>query len=272
MEPPEHASSRSIQEVATKLGTSWLGRPLKVVGTIASTMDVARAWSGSAAGDEPMPHGAVVVALGQTQGRGRRGRSWHSPPGLGLYLSALLRPPLSPVEIAPLGPAAGLAVADALGSFVPRAVRVKWPNDVRIGGYKVAGVLAHAESRLGRIERLVLGVGVNVLHRREDFPPALRKRATSLALAGGGAVEPATLLGPLLEALERRIDAVLNGRFEELVDEWNAACDHLGRTVAIAEGARKIEGRAIGIDATGRLRVLAGDGEERRVGAGELIE
>ncbi|MAE71007.1 MAG: biotin--[acetyl-CoA-carboxylase] ligase [Gemmatimonadetes bacterium] len=276
MTPADPPSSplRSLTHVAESSRTKWIGKRLEIRDAVTSTMHIAGAWArgGEESDAEPMPHGSIVVAREQTGGRGRHGRVWSSPRDLGLYLSVLLRVPPSSPPIAPLAPAAGLAVAEALSPIVAAPVGLKWPNDVRIGRKKVAGLLAHADSRRGRIDSVVLGVGINIFQDADDFPPELRGVATSLILEGGSVGGPDVVLAALLPRLENRIDTVFAGDFQSLVPGWNAACDHLGRPVEILHGGDSIKGRAIGIDAQGRLRLSDRDGKERAVGAGELIE
>jgi len=144
------------------------------------------------------PEGAVVATDAQTEGRGRLGRSWHAPPGSSVLFSIVLVPAVPAERLAGLSPIAGEAVAEAISAESGLATSVKHPNDVLIGGRKVAGVLAEAQDG-----RVVLGVGINVSQRREELPAAA---ATSLALEGVE-VDRAELLATVLERLERRYDA-----------------------------------------------------------------
>ncbi len=264
----------SFEEVSRSLQTKWIASKLELLDTVTSTMQVAAGWArrGEEGDGEPMPHGAVVVAREQTGGRGRHGRVWSSPRDLGLYFSVLIRVSRSSPSIAPIAPAAGLAVAEALAPFASTPVGLKWPNDVRIDGRKVAGLLAHAESRRGRIDRVVLGVGINVFQRADDFPRELRDRATSLALEGTSVKGLGEVLAAVLPRLEERIDTVFAGEFERLVPSWNVACDHVGQWVRILCGGDATEGRTIGIDDRGRLRLADREGTEQAIGTGELIE
>jgi len=178
----------SAAGVAAALETERLGRSLVVLEETASTMDDARA-----ALDAGVAEGHVVVADRQRAGRGSRGRSWSSPSGAGLWFSVALR------EVSPmLTLATGLAVADEVTSHVAPEVRIKWPNDVYVGGRKIAGILVETRSRGARIEGCVVGVGVNV--GRRTFPPEVE--ATSLALEGVEVTRSA-MLASLLGRMER---------------------------------------------------------------------
>jgi BirA family biotin operon repressor/biotin-[acetyl-CoA-carboxylase] ligase len=192
------------------------------------------------------PHGTLVTAREQTAGRGRQGRQWSAPPGRALLCSLVIRDPPSLLTLA-----AGVGVAELVGTDAA----IKWPNDVLVGGRKVAGILVE-----GRPQEhwAVLGIGLNVALRQEDFPPELRGRAGTLGLAPES-IEPT--LERLLRSLERWINAtpsaVLDG-----VRERDAL---LHQSVLWTDG----EGRGAGIDAEGRLLVQTTDGLEA-LQAGEV--
>ena len=198
------------------------------------------------------PHGTVVTAAEQTAGRGRQGRVWVAPAGRALLCSVVIR---DPPRLLPL--ATGVAVADTVDAVIggPDPTAVKWPNDVWLDGRKVAGILVEGRPQEGWA---VIGIGLNVALREEDFPPELRDLATTLGL-GPDAIEPT--LRRLLEALERWIaapsDAVLDG--------VRARDALLGRTVRWGGGS----GRGGGIDGDGRLIVLT-EGGRVELDAGEV--
>ncbi len=278
-------SDHDIKEIAGQLraafgalATRRLGRPARVLESATSTMDVAVEWA--RATSDPAPHGAIVAAVQQTRGRGRHARIWDSPPGLGLYCSLILRPEGPADGLGALSPATGLALCEALDSLLGGGnsgsgegrVAVKWPNDVRIEGRKVAGVLAQAETRGGGIRWIVIGIGVNVGHRAEDFPQGLRRRSSSMALAAQRPISLSEVVAAIVPALEARWSTVLQDGFAPLVEAWNARCDHLGRWVEVGSGPGAVVGRVQGIDHNGCLRLADGGGGERVVGAGELVE
>jgi BirA family biotin operon repressor/biotin-[acetyl-CoA-carboxylase] ligase len=161
------------------LDTPALGQPLIDLEEATSTNDVLRELAGQGAAE-----GTTVVARLQTRGRGRQYRPWHSPPGLGLYLSVLLRPPWPASESGALALLAGIAVATALQQLGVSDLKLKWPNDVLAGGKKISGVLIEPALKGDHIAHAVIGIGVNVRHGAEDFPPELRGTATSCALMG----------------------------------------------------------------------------------------
>ena len=170
-----------------------LGRPYTFVERCASTQRLLA---------DDAPEGATVAADEQTEGRGQLGRRWEAPAGSSLLFSVRLLPPVAGDVLPELTVVAARAVADALASVAGVQAEVKHPNDVLIGGRKVAGVLAEVVER-----RVTLGIGVNVRQRADELPGAARLPATSLALPPGGApVERAHLLAAILARLERRYD------------------------------------------------------------------
>lgn len=191
------------------------------------------------------PDGRVVVADHQTAGRGRAGRSWTDVPGAMLMFSALLRD--VPIERAPLvSLAAGLAVARAIG----HDARLKWPNDVLIGGRKVCGVLGEASG-----DHVVVGIGVNVAHAEGDLPAELG--ATSLAIAHGEAPRRDDLCAAIL----RELDALAGTDF---LPEYRSLCETIGSRVRVELSDGAFEGVAEGVNDDGSLvvdgkRVVAGD-------------
>ena len=193
------------------------------------------------------PHGTLVTALEQTDGRGRQGRRWHASPASALLCSLVLRdpPPLLPI-------AAGVAVAELAGA----QAMLKWPNDVLLDGRKVAGILIEGRPQ----ERwAVLGIGVNVAVDLAELPEELRESAGTLGL-GVDALEPA--LERLLERLERWLAAPA----AEVTEAWRARDALFGAAVSWRGGS----GTGAGIDAGGRLLVSLADGREVALDAGEV--
>jgi len=193
------------------------------------------------------PHGTLVTALEQTDGRGRQGRRWHASPSSALLCSLVLRdpPPLLPI-------AAGVAVAELAGA----QAMLKWPNDVLLDGRKVAGILIEGRPQ----ERwAVLGIGVNVAVDLAELPEELRESAGTLGL-GVDALEPA------LERLLARLERWLAAPAAEVTEAWRARDALLGAAVSWRDGS----GTGAGIDAGGRLLVSLADGREVALDAGEV--
>jgi BirA family biotin operon repressor/biotin-[acetyl-CoA-carboxylase] ligase len=199
------------------------------------------------------PHGTVVTADEQTAGRGRQGRSWTAPAGKALLYSAVMRPLDDRHLLLPL--AVPLAVCETAEKLEPGLeCRVKWPNDVWVGGRKLAGVLIEAKPQDGWA---VIGVGVNLSISPEEFPAELRERATSLS---GASAENAR------RTLDRRLGHWVGAEADAVLAAWRARDALAGREVAW-EGGR---GVAEGISDSGDLLVLGAGGERSVLGAGEV--
>lgn len=212
--------------------------------------------------------GTAVVAERQTAGRGRLGRTWESPPGTNLYLSVVLRPALSPLEVPRLTLAAAVAVVDAIGSTTGLRAGIKWPNDVLLEGRKACGILTELEAEAERVRFVVVGIGVNLNALEEDFPTELRAKATSLAIVLGRPVDRAAFAGTLLGALDDVYGEMLRGGFAALRPRYEAHHALVGRRVTI-EGGPACDGYVRGVDDEGALLVET-DAGPRRILSGEV--
>jgi BirA family biotin operon repressor/biotin-[acetyl-CoA-carboxylase] ligase len=247
-------------ELRPLLSTSELGHTLHCFDEVASTNDVAKALA-----EDGALHGEVVVAERQTAGRGRRGRAWVSPPGRNVYLSVILRPELPPQRAAEVTLVASVALCEAVREAGVEA-DIKWPNDVLAGGRKLGGILTEMAAEPDKVQWVVVGIGVNLNARREDFPPELRDVATSLAMERGEPVPRALFAAALLGALERRLTVHAEEGFGEIRDAWREMSGTLGRDVRVATAEGEIVGRAEDIDETGALLVRGPRGLERITG------
>ena len=217
--------------------------------------------------EQGAPHGTVVVAEEQTAGRGRHGNRWSSPPGAGLYVSALLRTNSPPV----LTLAAGVAVAEALAGAAGLDASLEWPNDVVVeaaGRRKVAGILAEASTVGDRVDRVVVGIGVNL--RDGAWPPEVASRAGSVEGLTGRPVDPGRLLVEVLAALAGRCRELEAGGVAALLRRWEAlAPSSRGAAVEWSEGPRRRRGVTEGVDEQGALIVRVG-GRRERLSGGEV--
>jgi BirA family transcriptional regulator, biotin operon repressor / biotin---[acetyl-CoA-carboxylase] ligase len=244
--------------------TRWLGARRIDLDVCASTSDEAARLARAGA-----EHGTVITAREQTAGRGRQGRSWHSAPDSGLYLSAVLRLPLAPAQVPGLTLAIGVAVCDAARRAGAPA-GLKWPNDVVVRGpdgpRKLGGILSETTSVAGRIDAVIVGIGVNL--RDPGFPPELAARATSLA-AEGAAADREAFVAHLLDDLETWIDRYVAAGVAAVVPAWQARCEPAARVRATVDGAAVV-GAMDGLDADGALRLRDDAGRVHRVIAGDV--
>ncbi len=228
------------------------------LGTVESTMHHASALA--AAG---CLHGTAVVAEAQTAGVGRHGHVWHSEPGSGLYLSVVLRLPLSPSELPVLTLALGLAAGEAIGLATGLMCDLRWPNDILARGKKVAGILVQVVDGAA-----IAGIGVNVNHA--SFPEWIANEATSLRLEAGHAVDREALLVRLLHSIEEICQVFLvNGKSTILTLFANGSSFARGKRVRVdSGGGRFLEGVTDGLTDEGFLRVRQPDGTIEIVIAG----
>jgi BirA family biotin operon repressor/biotin-[acetyl-CoA-carboxylase] ligase len=250
----------SLDAVQALLDTKFIGRCAVYQASVSSTMDLARQEAEGGA-----PDGTVVVADEQTQGQGRRGRQWVSPPGGNIYATIILRP--GRWDIRSLGMVAPLAVCEAIDTAADVRSVIKWPNDLLIEGRKVGGVLIDTRLRGDEVDFALVGVGINV-----NFDPSqheeIREMATSLASELGRELSREELLAAFLNRFER---LYLAARSDESVYEaWKARLETLGRRVEVRLGDRMEEGIAEDVDADGNLILRRTDGSTVVLAAGDV--
>lgn len=210
--------------------------------------------------EQGAPEGTFVWAREQTGGRGRRGRTWMSPPG-NLYCSTVLRPGCPASHAAELGFVAALAVADIVAG--ERQIRLKWPNDVLVDGGKIAGILLESSiGQDGQVDHVVAGIGVNV-----GFAPQLPEMRYPGAVLGG-TVEAAA--SRLTQALALRLAQWRQAGFEEIRANWLAKAGPIGAEVDVRLGSELVSGRFAGLDRDGGL-LLDTPAGPRRIVSGELL-
>jgi len=232
-----------------------VGRRIEHHASIGSTNDRAREVL-----RQPGSDGLAIVADLQTAGRGRRGRSWLSPPGANLMVSVPLRTRLDPHAAGLLGIAAALAVRDACASVAPEAgLAIRWPNDVVApDGAKVAGLLLETALEEGRLVEGVIGIGINANWQRADMPAEIAARATSLTDMVGVSVDRVSLLGTLLDSLDREIAALEAG--DTPLARLRTVSWLDGRRIELDLGGTMVQGLVAGIDDDGSLLLDGPDG------------
>lgn len=225
--------------------------------SLPSTMDAAAALAMAGAA-----HGVVVAADTQTAGRGRRGTTWASPPGAGLYFSFTARPS-SGTAISLLTLAAGLGVRDGVAAATGLSADLKWPNDLLVGRHKLAGILAEGLALGAPEQAVIIGVGLNV--QPAAYPPDVRARATSIEGELGRGVQRGLLFAEILSGLWQRL-AALEASAGDILRAWRAASPSATGTRVEWDGKH---GVTAGIDESGALLVKTGGAMERVI-AGEL--
>ena len=253
--------------------------------SVASTNDVAIRMA-----DERAPEGTVVIAGEQTAGKGRLGRSWSSPAGEGLYLSAILRPDLPFDQVWQTGFVASVAAAEAIGEVSGLPAQIKWPNDILLSGRKVCGILVEARKSAASSQQpavspqsairnpksqipnlrcpIVVGIGVNV--NNSSFPAEIAQKATSVALEVGHPIKLQKVEEAVLSRLHTRYTQHLSEGFAPILEAWKNLDCTIGRHVVVLADDGTVEGTAVGVDSSGDLVVEREDGVSVRLAAGEV--
>ncbi|HSI99973.1 MAG TPA: biotin--[acetyl-CoA-carboxylase] ligase [Patescibacteria group bacterium] len=239
-----------------------IGHAVELHDSIGSTSDRARELLDVAGGA-----GTAVVAELQTHGRGRRGRTWTSPPGRNLAVSVAVRPRIAASEAWRLGMAVAMASRDACRTVAP--VDLKWPNDLVAGdGRKLGGLLIETEIDGERVSAATIGIGINVNWAVAEMPAEIAGSATSLAELTAGRVDRGALLAALLDRLDTELAELEAGGSP--LERYRAACRTLGSEVTVEVGSRAIHGLAVAIDDAGALVVETRTGRET-VTSGEVV-
>jgi len=230
--------------------------------TCVSTNDMAKVRA-----REDAPEGTVIVAEEQTGGRGTKGRSWFSPPGLGLYVSVILRPSTD-VALSLLPLAAGLSAREAIERTAGLAVRLRWPNDIVWERKKLGGVLGESGFSGSALKYVIVGLGLNLNHAEDDFPDDLNGRATSLRLASGRSVDREALRDAFLEAFAEWSARCGRNPASEIIAAFLSHSEtHPGGDMTIETAEGRLFGRFLGLDSDGALRLAMPSGERRFLSA-----
>ncbi len=267
-QPPEPFAIERLRAALKGRAGDALGGRIEFHPSLGSTSDRARDLAASGE-----PHGTVVIADQQAAGRGRGGRAWHSADRLGLYLSVILRPDAPPDQAPLAGLMAAVACRQAAAALLgdDKAIHLKWPNDVMAGGAKLAGILPESRASQEAIRDIVLGIGLNVNQRREDFPEELHGTATSLHLLAGRALDRAEAAARLVTALDEWYNVWVHDGGAAITAAYAARCPDLaGRRVRVRDAAGSWSGVTAGIGADGALKVRREDGGLTAVRFGEV--
>lgn len=214
------------------------------------------------------PEGTLVIAESQTNGRGRKGRSWYSPPLEGIYASLVLRPNISPSDAPKMTFMTAVAVADALSRSTSLKVNVKWPNDILVNGKKVAGILTESSMEMDAIEYMVIGLGLNV--NTAVFPGSLKEKATSVLLETGRPFSRAGLVREYLQDFERYYEQFKSSGPVPIIKRWRALTDMIGRRVSVDVIDRTYTGIVQEIDDDGVLILKDRRGRSYRIFSGDV--
>ena len=254
----------SKYELESRLATNWLGKEIVYKEITKSTNSDVRRMA-----EDGADNGLLVVADSQTQGKGRRGRTWESPKGENLYFSMLLKPDLAPDKASMLTLVAAYSVARVIREKTGLDAKIKWPNDIVVGKKKVCGILTEMNMERDYIHHIVVGIGINV--NAQKIPLEIQEMATSLKLEKGELVSRANLLSDILLQFEKDYLSFLAAEdLQPFVDEYNQMLVNKGSLVKVLDPKGEFSGIAGGIDKEGMLIVFKEDGQIEKVYAGEV--
>jgi BirA family biotin operon repressor/biotin-[acetyl-CoA-carboxylase] ligase len=215
-------------------------------------------------------HGTVLIADSQTGGRGRLGRSFHSPAGSGIYMSVIIRPNCRPDQLMHLTCAAAVAACDAVERVAGIRPGVKWINDLVYKKRKLAGILTELGlAKDGSVDYAIIGIGINCSQKEGDFPEEIRNIATSLEMIVGRPVDRAKISAALIEELENISQELISGK-ENLMRRYRADCVTIGQSISLLRGETVQHGIALDLDDQGGLVVRFDDGHTEAVNSGEV--
>lgn len=254
----------SREEIMSCMSTEWAGKNVEYLDKTDSTNIQARKLADSGA-----PHGTLVVADKQEGGKGRRGRNWESPSGVGIWMSLLLRPQISSVSASMLTLVMAMAAGRGIRETTGLECMIKWPNDLVLNQKKICGILTEMSTELMEIQNVVIGAGINVC--QEEFPEEIRATATSLYLESGKKFRRSDMIAAIMKAFETYYDQfVLTEDMSGLMEEYNRCLVNRDREVCILAPSGEFRGVAEGINKNGGLEVRLADGSKTEVISGEV--
>ncbi len=261
----EANSSIFSEQIRDGLTTRWLGRTIHGYDAVESTNLIAIELA-----QQGEPEGTVVLADQQLSGRGRGSRSWHSPAGVGVYCSIVLRPKMAPAKAQLITLMAGVAIAKAIALRTGLSPRVKWPNDILINDKKVAGILLESRVSGGQIGYSVIGFGINVNNGSADLPEDIRVNASSLLMELKKPVDRTKLVIEIFSELERVYHRFQREDFPVILEQWRHYSSTLGQRVRIWQKDEATEGIAVDLSDDGGLLLKLEGGKQIVVHAGDV--
>lgn len=247
-----------------KLDTEWIGRKIIFEEELDSTQVLAKSLA-----DQGAVHGTVVIADQQTSGKGTKGRSWHSPAGTGIWMSLIIRPEFGPREAAQLTLAAAVAITRVFRQNDIDA-SIKWPNDIYLGGKKLAGILTEMQAEQDYIQHIVLGIGININQTAAEIAPDIRDKATSLRIETDKEWKRQELIHLIWKEFEDVYSLYIKKGFHVIRNEWMQYALRLGHRVKATTPSTVFYAVFKGIGEDGELILENDDGSTQRLYSAEL--
>lgn len=252
-------------ELRLGLKTTIFGKTIHYLESTDSTQKVAHQLV-----QEGCPNGTLVIAEEQTNGRGRLARNWHSPKYTGIWMSLILRPNLPPTKAPQFTLIAAVAVASAIEDVCQVSPDIKWPNDLLLNGKKITGILTELQADSDKINAIIMGIGMNVNQKEQDFPMELHNIATSLAIETGKEISRSTLVTRILENLEKYYLLYLEKGFAPLKLLWESYAVSLGKDITARTISGNISGKALGITEEGVLKIQDQNGKIHEIYSADI--
>ncbi len=221
--------------------------------------------------DNGAREGTLILAESQTRGRGRKGRTWFTPKGQGIFLSMILRPAISPMDASRLTLLTAVALAESLIDSTGLGIRIKWPNDILCKGRKLAGILTELSTEMDAVNHVIIGLGINVNTPKEAFPTELKEKATSILSESGIPHSRCEITKRFLERFERHYTSLVSDGFPDLLDRWRSLSDTIGQRVCVEMIGKSLTGTIRDMDPNGFLILEEENGVRHSILSGDLI-
>jgi len=215
-----------------------------------------------------VPEGTLIIAEKQTKGRGRRGRSWFSPTGYGIYASMVLRPSIAPTEISSITLMAAVSAAEALIALTPLNFRIKWPNDILLNDKKIAGILTEISSDMDIVDYLIIGIGMNINTPKDVFPPEIKETATSIFIETNRPFQRIEIFSEFLKIYENYYINFEKSGIEPIMERWKELANIVGQRIEVDVMGQKYRGDVVEIE--NGILILKDHGRTYRIFSGDV--
>lgn len=255
----------TADEIRLGLTTDFIGRHIHYEEIVESTQKIAHQLA-----TEVVPEGTVVIAEEQTSGRGRMNRQWHSPKYTGVWMSLIIRPNIPLTKAPQVTLLTAVAIVQAIEEITGLYPQIKWPNDIFINGKKVTGILTELQAEADQIHSIIIGIGINVNQKREDFPVELRETASSLMIESGEQISRSTLIKSVFKHFEKLYNLYLEQGFFPIKLLWEGYAISIGKKIKARTLTNVLEGKALGITDEGVLMLEDEDGKIHHIYSADI--
>lgn len=255
----------TADEIRLGLKTEYIGRNIHYEESVESTQKIAHRLA-----HEDVPEGTTIIAEEQLSGRGRMERKWHSPKYTGIWMSLILRPNIPLIKAPQLTLLTAVAVVQAIEEITGLIPEIKWPNDILMNGKKVTGILTELQAEADRIHSVIIGIGINVNQKKDDFPEELQETASSLLIEKGEPISRAELIKSIFIHIEKWYGLYLEKGFSSLKLLWESYAVSIGKHLKARTLTEVIEGKALGITEDGVLLLEDNNGVIRHIYSADI--